>query len=59
VVQDVVCEHRHVGKVIFVENGCPVVICGKGLLKITKAVVKEENQVRDFLPINKFRMKFY
>ncbi|EGQ9250314.1 methionyl-tRNA formyltransferase, partial [Vibrio parahaemolyticus] len=54
-----VCEHRHVGKVIFVENGCPVVICGKGLLKITKAVVKEENQVRDFLPINKFRMKFY
>ncbi|HBC3522590.1 TPA: methionyl-tRNA formyltransferase [Vibrio alginolyticus] len=59
VVQDVVCEHRHVGKVIFVENGCPVVICGKGLLKITKAVVKEENQARDFLPINKFRMKFY
>ncbi len=27
---------RHLGKVIFFETGCPVVICGQGLLKITE-----------------------
>ncbi|TQP45153.1 methionyl-tRNA formyltransferase, partial [Vibrio cholerae] len=37
VVQDVVVENRsnHIGKVLFIDNDCPVVICGSGLLKIT------------------------
>lgn len=55
VVSDVHCELRHVGKVIFVDNGCPTVICGSGLLRITEAFLFEG---RSFLPINSFRVKF-
>lgn len=38
VVADVKVEmrRRHLGKVIFFDRGCPVVICGQGLLKITE-----------------------
>ncbi|URA10845.1 formyltransferase family protein [Thermospira aquatica] len=36
VVEDVVVEHRerHIGKVIFIADDKPVVICGKGLIKL-------------------------
>jgi len=38
VVEDVCIEAREdsLGKVIFIEDGCPVVICGHGLLKLTE-----------------------
>lgn len=36
-VEDVVIENRDHGKVIFLQSGFPVVVCGKGLLKITRA----------------------
>ncbi len=36
VVGDLVIEHRerHIGKVIFIEDDKPVIVCGKGLLKV-------------------------
>jgi methionyl-tRNA formyltransferase len=39
-IDDVIVESRneHVGKVIFINNDCPVVICGSGLLRIVKIV---------------------
>lgn len=58
VVEDVVCEVRHVGKVIFVEKGMPVVICGTGLLCITEASVCVDGVARSLLPINAFRIRF-
>lgn len=57
VVDDVVCELRHVGKVIFISNGRPTVICGKGLLRINRAdVIVSENKT--FLPMKSFRVRF-
>lgn len=56
--EDVYCELRHVGKVIFVEEGMPVVICGSGLLKITKASYMEEDTREPFLPMKSFRLRF-
>lgn len=56
---DVACEIRHPGKTIFVEDGCPVVICGKGLLKITAAkAIDASGRASDFLPVQRFRMRF-
>ena len=55
---DVQCELRHVGKVIFAEQGCPVVICGRGLLKITHASFINSVSSNEFLPLQKFRLKF-
>lgn len=56
---DVKCELRHVGKVIFVEDGCPIVICGQGLLKIVAACLDDSDGAqRPFLPVNRFRMRF-
>lgn len=43
VMEDVVIENRDVGKIIFFEEGYPVVICGQGLLKITKARINEKS----------------
>lgn len=58
-VNDLILENRHVGKVIYVEDGKPVVVCGKGLLKIISAsILKKNEQLIDFLPINKFRIRF-
>jgi len=46
---------RHIGKILRLEDGCPVVICGDGLLKITKM----ENLHRtDILPIHTLKMRF-
>lgn len=58
VVEDVVCEVRHTGKIIFVEKGMPVVICGTGLLRITEASVSVDGISRSLLPINTFRVRF-
>lgn len=57
VVPDVVCELRHPGKVIFMQEGCPVIICGTGLLKITKGRVLEEGRELPLLPLKRFRIR--
>ena len=56
IMDDVDIVNRHPGKVIFLLHGCPVVVCGKGLLKITKMV--DAISGKDLLPINQLRIKF-
>ena len=59
VIEDVPCELRHIGKVIFMENGHPIIICGNGLLKITNAhTLNPKNNHESFLPMKNFRVKF-
>ncbi|MBD3768349.1 MAG: hypothetical protein IE928_10475 [Gammaproteobacteria bacterium] len=54
VLDDVVVEHRerHIGKVIFIEQGAPVVVCTQGLL-----VLKEITANGKMVQIN-FRSRF-
>lgn len=52
---DMVFAQRQVGKVVSLEEGCPVVVCGKGLLKITK-IVSERGE--SLLPMRKLRIRF-
>lgn len=55
-VKDLAIENRTPGKVIFFNDDFPVVVCGKGLLMITKA--EYSNSKKTFLPVSKFRIKF-
>lgn len=57
IVDDVHCELRHVGKVIFVNDGLPTVICGEGLLRITEAYYFDD-EGKSYLPVKSFRIKF-
>lgn len=52
---DVKIENRAPGKVVFVESGLPVVVCGSGLL-ILMEVRNEHGE--SLLPLKKFRSKF-
>ena len=58
VVNDVRCEQRHTGKVIFVQNGEPVVICGSGLLRISKAFKLVDGKEISCIPLQHFRTRF-
>lgn len=53
---DLVVVNRDVGKVIFMENSYPVIVCGSGLLKITEATYDEGGE--SIFPLKKFRLKF-
>ena len=55
---DVSIENRHYGKVLFVSEGKPVAICGKGMLKITEAYIEEDGTQIPFFPLSKFRIRF-
>jgi methionyl-tRNA formyltransferase len=55
-VKDLKIEIRDVGKVIFFEYDRPVVVCGKGLLRIEDAVFEKTNE--SIFPLKKFRVKF-
>lgn len=52
---DVSIENRTPGKVIFLKSNLPVVVCGKGLLKIERAVYEDGE---DALPLPTFRILF-
>jgi methionyl-tRNA formyltransferase len=52
---DVRIENRTPGKVIFVRQGQPVVVCGAGLLRITDMTTPGETSP---LPLKKFRSRF-
>ena len=54
--KDVVVENRDVGKVLFVHENQPVVICGRGLLTITDAIYDESG--KSCIPLPSFRIKF-
>lgn len=56
IVNDLVIENRDCGKVIFFEDNFPVVVCGKGLLKITCAVNNLTGE--SIFPLKKFRIRF-
>ena len=51
---DIKVENRHVGKVIFVDDDCPVIICGSGLLKLTHVT---DDQGNSALPFIHFRIR--
>jgi len=53
---DVRIENRQPGKVIFVENGYPIVVCRTGLLKII--AISKESSGTSALPLPKFRVRF-
>lgn len=52
---DVVVENRTPGKVIFMREGQPVVVCGQGLLRIQRLC---EDGGTDALPLPRFRTRF-
>lgn len=52
---DVTIVNRDAGKVIFMEEGLPVVVCGNGLLKIYEAITEDGSSA---LPLKKFRTRF-
>ncbi|MEM8886588.1 MAG: formyltransferase family protein [Bacteroidota bacterium] len=54
--EDVEVVNRDCGKVIFMRDKKPVVVCGKGLLKITNGHYEESK--RPLLPMKKFRIRF-
>lgn len=51
---DVVIENRTPGKLIFLKEGFPVIVCGKGLLKITEAYFEDGESA---LPLPSFRTR--
>jgi methionyl-tRNA formyltransferase len=53
--EDVRVENRTPGKVIFMEDGHPVVVCGEGLLRI-EALIDDETRT-SLLPLKKFRTR--
>ena len=55
-VEDVVVENRTPGKVLFMANAYPIVVCGKGLLKITAGYFESDHS--SILPLTKFRTRF-
>lgn len=57
VFEDVTIENRTPGKVIFVKQNYPIVVCGKGLLKITAMIEGQTN--KSLLPLLRFRTKFH
>jgi methionyl-tRNA formyltransferase len=54
--QDVAIVNRTPGKVIFVRDGEPVVVCGSGLLRIRRLV--EDASGDNALPLKRFRSRF-
>jgi len=55
--KDVHIINRGTGKVIFVRNQLPVIVCGKGLLKITKAI--DDKSGESVLPFKQFRTRLF
>lgn len=55
VLDDVSISNRTCGKVIFVQDSKPVVVCGKGLLRIDELV---DNTGNPLIPLTRFRIRF-
>jgi len=55
-IQDVHIENRDVGKTIFLKDGKPVVVCGKGLLLIQEAIYNKTK--KSIFPLKSFRNRF-
>ncbi|PTM06923.1 MAG: methionyl-tRNA formyltransferase [Bacteroidetes bacterium] len=55
-VDDVKIMNRDYGKILFINNGYPVIVCGKGLLMLKLAFFDQSN--KHVIPLNKFRIRF-
>ena len=55
VVEDVRVENRCPGKVLFMSDDNPIVVCGNGMLQITKLMTDDG---LDYLPLKKYRTRF-
>jgi methionyl-tRNA formyltransferase len=56
VIKDVYIENRSPGKIIFLREGVPTIVCKEGLIKITDAFY--EDTLTDFFPFKNFRSRF-
>lgn len=56
IVQDVFIENRTPGKIIFIDGFYPVVVCGKGLLKLKS--IKDDETKQELIPLKRFRVRF-
>lgn len=54
---DLAIENRTAGKIIFMRDSHPVVVCGKGLLQINEAIFAESGD--SIFPLKKFRVRFH
>jgi methionyl-tRNA formyltransferase len=52
---DLKIENRQVGKVLFIKDNCPVVVCKTGLLRINKLTLSNDESA---LPLKKIRTRF-
>lgn len=52
---DVQIENRDVGKVIFIKNKFPVIVCGAGLLRLLNVI--DDKTHEDLLPLKNFRVR--
>ena len=52
---DLAIENRCPGKVLFLRDGRPVVVCGSGLLKVTWL---EDDSGASLLPLGRLRVRF-
>lgn len=52
---DLRIENRDVGKVIFIKNKFPVIVCGTGLIKLTKIIDDETHE--SLIPLKNFRVR--
>lgn len=48
-------ETQHIGKVMLIESGCPVIICGEGLVKLTDFA---DSQGNSLIPYTSIRARF-
>lgn len=53
---DLNIENRTCGKVIFVQDGVPTIVCGQGLIKVL--AMNEDSTGRSALPLRRFRSRF-
>ena len=56
IAEDIKIMNRNPGKVVFLKEGIPTVVCGSGLIKITDAFELETK--KSILPLKKFRTRF-
>jgi len=55
VVPDVNIENRVPGKVLFIDDGSPIVVCGRGLLRLNKIIRSDGEEVAEW---KKIRVRF-
>jgi methionyl-tRNA formyltransferase len=57
-VPDRVVENRCPGKVLFLSEGKPVVICGEGMLRVDEAIIESNEGPKALSELGRFRMRF-